>query len=86
MKPREFWVDKQSVNIIDKNPTQCHWVLLAKNPEDKTGNYLFLAREVVPIDWARVWQRYNIIKVQPNTGPRDIIRKLVEEQLRGEDA
>lgn len=46
----DFYIDKQSwVSHVLKDPTQCHWTLVAKNPKDKSGDYLIHCREVDPI-------------------------------------
>lgn len=69
MKPREFWLD---LNINE--------VLSSDSKRESNDVYV---REVVEIDWEKVWALYpfvNIFKEGKNK-----IQELVEKQLRGEN-
>ena len=67
MKPREFWITME---------------FPGPHLSIENGRGAFLVREVVPIDWEKVWSEF-----KGTMALKDYlqIEKLVEKQLRGEE-
>ncbi len=70
MKPREFWLNASYWHSIDDKPF---------NRNDTV--YL---REVVPIDWKKVWNDY-CDGLDGDSDNLQLIQQLVEKQLAGEE-
>lgn len=69
MKPREFWITME---------------FPGPHMSIEGGRGAFLVREVVPIDWEKVWKDYYFGKNIDGVN-YELIQKLVEKQLRGEE-
>lgn len=71
VKAREFWINIDDTDNGDK---------VFESPQD--GRYYIHVREVVKIDWAKVWR-----ESEANLYPLDMlnIKKSVEAQLKGEE-
>ncbi len=80
-KPREFWIDKDA---YDENLETKSQGIIAYFKKPSRANKPIHVREVVPLDWIKIWQSYNKLKLHDNPGPRALIQQLVEAQLKGE--
>lgn len=78
MKPREFWIWGSIVSDKPINFSEIH-------KQGYSASQIH-AREVVPIDWEKVWQEY---AMRGECGifndDEKIIEDLVEKQLKGEE-
>lgn len=83
MKPREFWIRENKNYPEDSGP-----LFYCSTAAPRPPSTAFLVREVVPIDWEKLWKKFlgerlfNEINIQEQFM---IIEKLVEKQLRGEE-
>jgi len=68
MKVREFWVRRSTLNATDKGPKG-----------HKDCDDLLHVREVIPIDWEKVW----LLADCKYAHEQCIIKALVEKALKG---
>ena len=86
-KPREFWINGinfEQIWPIDDMAMTCF--ITFNNPDRKEA---ILVREVVPIDWEKVWKGFEeycasdrCTHLWPQSEKE--IQQLIEKQLRGE--
>lgn len=77
MKPREFWIrtDRNGLpNAVSQTPIN------KKHNDDELTH----VREVMRIDWEKVWDDYNFVP-KNHSVDRQLIKELIEKQLAGEE-
>lgn len=68
LKPREFWIQKSHMKAYEA-------------PDDVIG--AIHVREVVPIDWEKLWRDFNQQELNAPLIVKHWVMKLVNEQLNG---
>ena len=88
-KPREFWMD---TDILDQALDNCdlgdgYKAKVRQFPHKDMLPQLTHVREVLPIDWEKVWLRYDMSTVKRfnmSLDEENKIQELVEKALKGE--
>ncbi len=76
MKPREFWIGE--VGFLDIHQASS---VPPQNESWAEQRFIIHVREVVPIDWKKVWEQYDGIERFDHLE----IQNLIEKQLAGEE-
>ncbi len=71
-KPREFWIIGNEVYLVEQDIDRSQVTFHVEQIH---------VREVVTIDWEKVWDTYNRQQPNPYEVDHDAIQELVEEQL-----
>lgn len=81
MKPREFWIAKKET-LIFTDGNLLHPTIQISMAVSKKFEGGIHVREVMPIDWERIWDSMAIIP--PNKDAKEAFQEFVEQTLKGE--